>query len=78
MTEPAWFKSSYSGSGGGQCVEIAWSKSSYSDSEGGQCVEVAACDTTIGVHVRDSKRTSGPMLTVAPGAWESFVTLVRS
>ncbi|WP_329037648.1 DUF397 domain-containing protein [Streptomyces sp. NBC_00178] len=24
-TEPAWFKSSYSGGGGGNCVEIAYS-----------------------------------------------------
>ncbi|GAA3739720.1 DUF397 domain-containing protein [Streptomyces tremellae] len=77
MTELAWFKSSYSGGSGGQCVEIAWSKSSYSGGSGGECVEVAACDTTIGVHVRDSKRTSGPVLTVAPGAWADFVTLVR-
>ncbi|MCA1222837.1 DUF397 domain-containing protein [Streptomyces sp. 8L] len=77
MTELAWFKSSYSDSGGGQCVEIAWSKSSYSGSGGGQCVEVAACDAATAVHVRDSKRASGPMLTVAPGAWGSFVALVR-
>ncbi|MEC4016985.1 DUF397 domain-containing protein [Streptomyces sp. H27-D2] len=41
----AWFKSSYSGSDGGNCLEIAyaWRKSSYSGSEGGNCVEVA-CD----------------------------------
>ncbi|MGY3681914.1 DUF397 domain-containing protein [Streptomyces sp. TE33382] len=38
-----WFKSSYSGNEGGNCVEVAmtWSKSSYSGSEGGDCVEVA-------------------------------------
>ncbi|MFG2885483.1 DUF397 domain-containing protein [Streptomyces sp. NPDC048297] len=38
-----WFKSSYSDSEGGNCVEVAlnWFKSSYSDSEGGACVEVA-------------------------------------
>lgn len=45
MTESLkWFKSSYSGSQGGDCVEIAydWRKSSYSGSEGGNCVEVAA------------------------------------
>jgi Domain of unknown function (DUF397) len=77
MTELTWFKSSYSGSEGGECVEIAWSKSSYSGSAGGECVEVAACDTTTAVHVRDSKRARGPMVTVAPGAWETFVTLVR-
>ncbi|WP_030262368.1 DUF397 domain-containing protein [Streptomyces violens] len=38
-----WFKSSYSGSEGGNCVEVAhaWHKSSYSGDEGGACVEVA-------------------------------------
>lgn len=44
MTESLkWFKSSYSGSEGGNCVEIAyeWFKSSYSGSEGGACVEIA-------------------------------------
>jgi hypothetical protein len=37
-----WFKSSYSGSQGGDCVEIAytWRKSSYSTEQGGDCVEV--------------------------------------
>ena len=34
--EPAWFKSSYSGSDGDSCVEVAltWRKSSYSGSQG--------------------------------------------
>ncbi|MFE9368465.1 DUF397 domain-containing protein [Streptomyces sp. NPDC006711] len=38
-----WFKSSYSSSSGGECLEtaITWRKSSYSDDSGGQCVEVA-------------------------------------
>ncbi|EFL25288.1 putative toxin-antitoxin system, toxin component [Streptomyces himastatinicus ATCC 53653] len=42
--ELAWFKSSYSNSEGGNCVEVAlsWRKSSYSDTGGGNCVEVAA------------------------------------
>ncbi|MFD7501738.1 DUF397 domain-containing protein [Streptomyces sp. NPDC059850] len=41
--ELAWFKSSYSNSEGGNCVEVAlsWRKSSYSDTQGGNCVEVA-------------------------------------
>ncbi|MFK0043309.1 DUF397 domain-containing protein [Streptomyces sp. NPDC090741] len=41
--ELAWFKSSYSGGDGGQCVEVAltWFKSSYSGGDGGECVEVA-------------------------------------
>ncbi|KOU21153.1 toxin-antitoxin system toxin subunit [Streptomyces sp. WM6372] len=42
-TELAWFKSSYSGGSGGECVEVAlaWGKSSYSGGSGGDCVEVA-------------------------------------
>ncbi|MCQ4045534.1 DUF397 domain-containing protein [Streptantibioticus rubrisoli] len=74
--ERAWFKSSYSGTEGGNCVEVAvsWRKSSYSDSEGGACVEVAACpqgaDT---VHVRDSKDKFGPQLAFTAAAWAEFI-----
>ncbi|MFD4786295.1 DUF397 domain-containing protein [Streptomyces sp. NPDC058459] len=72
-----WFKSSYSDSTGGQCVETAytWHKSSYSDGQGGQCVEVASCPDTI--HVRDSKQSDGPLLAVAPSAWTTFLTDAR-
>jgi hypothetical protein len=36
-----WRKSSYSASGGGNCVEVGvWRKSSYSGSGGGACIEV--------------------------------------
>lgn len=67
-----WFKSSYSGSEGGQCLEVAydWRKSSYSSDEGGQCVEIAAHPAA--VHVRDSKDIEGPTFTVAPQAWSAF------
>ncbi|MEU8348100.1 MULTISPECIES: DUF397 domain-containing protein [unclassified Streptomyces] len=69
----AWFKSSYSGDAGGECLEVAveWRKSSYSGDAGGQCVEVAACPGT--VHVRDSKDTTGPTLAFAPAQWSAFV-----
>ncbi|WP_404957638.1 DUF397 domain-containing protein [Streptomyces sp. 147326] len=72
-TDLAWFKSSYSGGEGGECVEVAlaWRKSSHSGGEGGQCVEVAACPST--VHVRDSKVTAGPHLSVAPAGWTAFL-----
>ncbi|MBT2525026.1 DUF397 domain-containing protein [Streptomyces sp. ISL-99] len=68
-----WFKSSYSDSEGSACIEIAlgWRKSTYSDSEGGACVEVATCPHT--VHVRDSKLTAGPELTVPAASWAAFV-----
>ncbi|TSB26625.1 DUF397 domain-containing protein [Streptomyces benahoarensis] len=52
---------------------LAWFKSSYSGAEGGQCLEVAATPGT--VHVRDSKRLGGPVLTVGPEAWAGFVEL---
>ncbi|MFI8102136.1 DUF397 domain-containing protein [Streptomyces sp. NPDC086023] len=67
-----WFKSSYSGSDGGQCLEvaIAWHKSSHSTEQGGDCVEVATCPTA--VHVRDSKITGGPELRLAPHAWAAL------
>ncbi|MFI1252149.1 DUF397 domain-containing protein [Streptomyces anulatus] len=67
-----WFKSSYSGSEGGQCLEVAydWRKSSYSGDEGGACVEIAAHPAA--VHVRDSKDIEGPTFTVAPTAWSAF------
>ena len=72
-----WFKSSYSGSDGGDCLEVAyaWRKSTYSGSEGGACVEVAAHPAA--VHVRDSKNPDGPMLTLTPSTWAAFTaTLV--
>ncbi|MFH8841478.1 DUF397 domain-containing protein [Streptomyces sp. NPDC017868] len=70
----SWFKSSYSGSEGGACLEVAydWRKSSYSGDEGGACVEVAAHPAA--VHVRDSKLgESSPAFSVSPAAWGSFV-----
>ncbi|MFJ2773893.1 DUF397 domain-containing protein [Streptomyces sp. NPDC087300] len=73
-----WFKSSYSGSEGGACLEVAcaWRKSSYSSGEGGQCLEFAAHPTA--VHIRDSKNPEGPHFSVAPDAWTAFLTLPRT
>lgn len=72
----SWFKSSYSASAGGNCIEVAydWHKSSYSGSEGGDCVEVATCPHAI--HVRDSKNPAGPALTLSAPAWAAFITNV--
>ncbi|MBK3567437.1 DUF397 domain-containing protein [Streptomyces sp. MBT62] len=71
-----WFKSSYSGSEGGHCLEVAyaWRKSSYSSNEGGNCIEVAVHPAA--VHVRDSKVAAGPILTVAPATWGVFLGTV--
>ncbi|WP_415950027.1 DUF397 domain-containing protein [Streptomyces sp. KLOTTS4A1] len=67
-----WFKSSYSGSDGGDCVEVAynWRKSTYSDNVHDRCVEVATHPTAI--HIRDSKRPEAAILTVAPATWTAF------
>ncbi|MGX1368277.1 hypothetical protein RKD19_003636 [Streptomyces canus] len=71
-----WFKSTYSGSEGGQCVEVAlsWNKSTYSGDEGGQCVEIATCPHTI--HIRDSKHPE-PTLQVTPTTWTAFTTALK-
>ncbi|MFD4629063.1 DUF397 domain-containing protein [Streptomyces sp. NPDC058284] len=71
--ELAWYKSSYSSGGDGDCLEVAlsWRKSSYSSGDGDDCVEIAPCPTTL--HVRDSKNPDGPQLALAPRAWTQFV-----
>ncbi|MFE0367635.1 DUF397 domain-containing protein [Streptomyces tendae] len=52
---------------------LVWVKSSYSAGNGGDCVEVAR---TVGaVHVRDSKRSMGPVITVAPTEWTAFLRI---
>jgi hypothetical protein len=73
-----WFTSSYSGSDGGDCVEVAydWRKSTYSSEDGGNCVEVAAHAAI--VHVRDSKDPEGPSLGFTPEAWAEFTAYAVS
>ncbi|MET9366029.1 DUF397 domain-containing protein [Streptomyces sp. NPDC006632] len=73
-----WFKSSYSGSSGDDCVEVAlaWRKSTYSGDSSGDCVEVAACPAAI--HIRDSKDRAGPRLALAPSAWGAFVAYAKA
>ncbi|MCP3816580.1 DUF397 domain-containing protein [Streptomyces sp. A3M-1-3] len=72
-TELAWFKSSYSSSGDGDCIEVAlsWRKSSHSSDFEDACVEVASCPDT--VHVRDSKVPTGPQLTLTSVTWACFL-----
>ncbi|WUH91010.1 DUF397 domain-containing protein [Streptomyces sp. NBC_00433] len=71
--ELAWFKSSYSGSSGDNCIEVAlsWHKSSHSSGQGDDCVEVATCPEV--VHVRDSKDKEGPQLAFSPTEWSTFI-----
>lgn len=49
---------------------LHWRKSTYSG-DSSNCVEVAT--TPSAVHIRDSKTTPAPHLTVANGAWASFL-----
>ncbi|MGI5321468.1 DUF397 domain-containing protein [Actinomadura nitritigenes] len=73
-----WRKSSHSGSGGSECVEVAsaWRKSSHSGSEGQECVEVAAGERRVAV--RDSKDPDGAVLAVAPSGWASLLADVKA
>ncbi|NBE55192.1 DUF397 domain-containing protein [Streptomyces boluensis] len=75
--ELAWFKSSYSGGEGGECLEVAydWRKSTYSGGGGGECVEVTTCTCPAPtVHIRDSKNPAYPHLDASADAWSAFLT----
>ncbi|MGV9894599.1 DUF397 domain-containing protein [Streptomyces tendae] len=54
-------------------TRIQWRKSSYSGDQGGNCVEVAEVTRHATVAVRDSKSPAGPILTLAPAAFTTFV-----
>ncbi|MER6269744.1 DUF397 domain-containing protein [Streptomyces sp. NPDC001797] len=53
--------------------ELIWQKSTHSG-DASNCVEIATASSTI--HIRDSKHTAGPRLTVTPSAWRHFVSRV--
>src|SRR6266568_3379195 len=74
-----WRKSSYSGNGGGNCVEVGtlWRKSSYSGNGGADCVEVAR-NLPRTVAVRDSKDPHGPVLTVESAGWPAFPAAMKA
>ena len=74
-----WRKSSYSGNGGSNCIEVGamWRKASYSGNGGGDCVEVARNLPGI-VAVRDSKNPDGPVLMVSKDEWARFITRLQS
>ncbi|MFB7651726.1 MULTISPECIES: DUF397 domain-containing protein [unclassified Streptomyces] len=52
---------------------IQWRKSSYSGDQGGNCVEVAELTPHPTVAVRDSKTPAGPILTLTPATFATFV-----
>ncbi|MFD0315317.1 DUF397 domain-containing protein [Streptomyces flavalbus] len=49
---------------------LTWKKSTYSG-DASNCVEMAT--TTTSIHIRDSKHTKGPHLTVALCSWAPFI-----
>ncbi|MFI7609560.1 DUF397 domain-containing protein [Micromonospora sp. NPDC049366] len=53
-----------------------WRKSTRSGGNGGNCVEVAMNLPRV-VAVRDSKDSSGAVLTFRPQAWSDFISTVR-
>ncbi|MFI9026821.1 DUF397 domain-containing protein [Streptomyces sp. NPDC053560] len=56
---------------------LKWFKSSYSGSEAGStCVEIAVQPTAI--HIRDSKNSDGPHLSVTPAAWANFTAFAAT
>ncbi len=83
MTSASWRKSSYSGNGGPECVEVAtlggasWRKSSYSGNGGVTCVEVARNLPGV-VAVRDSTNPHGAHLTFTPADWQAFTTTIKT
>ena len=73
LSTATWYKSSYSGGGGGNCLEVArWRKSTHSGGSGDDCLEVADGNPTL-VPVRDSKNPLGPKLVFQTAAWSTFV-----
>ncbi|MET8824962.1 DUF397 domain-containing protein [Streptomyces sp. NPDC004610] len=75
MASSNWRKSTYSGDTGGSCVE--WRKSSYSGDQGGDCLEVAQPPNS-SIALRDSKTPAGPILTLGPAAFTTFVNWTAS
>ncbi|MEV0526190.1 DUF397 domain-containing protein [Streptomyces sp. NPDC050439] len=75
MSELIWFKRSYSGGSGDDCVEVAlaWRKCTYSSGGSGDCVEVATSPATT-IHIRDSKNPEGPQLALHSNPGRRFLT----
>ncbi|WP_033306079.1 DUF397 domain-containing protein [Streptomyces iakyrus] len=53
-------------------MEMQWRKSSYSSDQGGQCLEVAETPEAT-IAIRDSKNPAGPILTLDPATFTTFV-----
>jgi hypothetical protein len=74
---PGWRKSSHSGNGGGECVEVGtWRKSSHSGNGGGDCVEISSART--GVLVRDTTNRAGTVVALPAAAWRTLLASLRA
>ncbi|MFH9005149.1 DUF397 domain-containing protein [Streptomyces afghaniensis] len=51
---------------------MQWRKSTYSGDQGGQCLEVAHTPEAA-VAIRDSKNPAGPILTLDPATFTTFI-----
>ncbi|MEU5533773.1 DUF397 domain-containing protein [Streptomyces sp. NPDC020362] len=51
--------------------ELHWQKSTYSP-DASNCVEIAT--TPSAIHIRDSKTSTGPHLTVTSSTWADFLS----
>ncbi|WP_431870739.1 DUF397 domain-containing protein [Nocardiopsis eucommiae] len=70
MSEPHFFKSSYSNAAE-NCVEVAFRKSSYSGGNGGDCVEVAGTPTA--TLIRDTQNRDAGHIDITPGEWAALI-----
>ncbi|MFE9295991.1 DUF397 domain-containing protein [Streptomyces niveus] len=57
-------------------TDLTWAKSSYSGGNN-NCLEVAH-GTADALPVRDSKRPTGPVLTIPNPVWTTFITSVKT
>ena len=76
-TLAGWYKSSYSGESGGNCLEVAaWRKSTYSGGSSDSCLEVNDAAHPL-IPVRDSKNPAGPAIVFSAPAWTAFLAGLR-
>jgi hypothetical protein len=66
-----WRKSSYTGSNGGNCVEVA----ELTDVAAGSEQKIAHTEL---IAIRDSKNPDGPKLFFNPAEWDAFLNGVKA
>ncbi|MFJ2029626.1 DUF397 domain-containing protein [Streptosporangium sp. NPDC087985] len=71
LSDATWFKSSFSGDNGGNCVEVAELKD-VTDGPGHKAEHAEL------IAVRDSKDPDGPKLFFTPAEWDAFVNGVKA